>query len=167
MSKSEVTEHYSLAYEPMVRREEGPVEREGVAPSPDAQEVDVWFTEWQVAEDGLDVEVGNDVDWALVPMDLDWVTRLFAGRQTIPFRFDTYGSATREPSDPDWTSLTGRVVRIDQVSTLRVSSQGSTGDVPAPGDAMQHEVRSFTKRRTHRGDLVGWVVRVRRVSPAR
>lgn len=32
-------------------------------------EIDVWFTGWQVAEDGLNVELDERVEWAVEPMD--------------------------------------------------------------------------------------------------
>ncbi|TFD52165.1 hypothetical protein E3T55_06785 [Cryobacterium frigoriphilum] len=93
------------------------VEPEDIVPSQESGDIGVWFTEWQVAEDGLDVALDQHVDWSLVPMDQDWVSRLFAGRRAVSLQLDTYADAVRDPSDrSDRTQLSGRVARIDQIS---------------------------------------------------
>ena len=59
----------------------------------------MWFTEWQVAEDRLHVELDERVHWDLVPLDQDWVAHLFAGRRTVSLQLDTYAAAGRDASD--------------------------------------------------------------------
>lgn len=112
------TNHVRLgaSYEPLIRSEAQAVDEEDISPPRDSDETDVWLTEWQVAEDGFRVELDQQVDWALVPMDQDWLARLFAGRRTVPLQRDTYAGATREPGASDWNHVCGRVARIDQIS---------------------------------------------------
>jgi hypothetical protein len=62
-------EHLGFSYEPILARTVDAVDPEDIVPSRGPQETDVWLTEWQVAEDGLDVAVDQHVEWALVPMD--------------------------------------------------------------------------------------------------
>ncbi|WP_104133182.1 DUF6578 domain-containing protein [Cryobacterium sp. M91] len=147
---------YSTAsYESFQRQHVGTVE---------AEDIDVWFTEWQVAEDGLNVELDERVRWDLVPMDQDWVARLFAGRRTVPLQLDTYADAGCEASDlAKRTLVAGRVARIDQVSVRYEMSTGPVvrGLVPLTGGAMQHSVLSLRQLRAHHGTVVGWIVRVR------
>ncbi len=77
----------------------------------------MWLTEWQVSEDGFDVVLDEQVSWALVPMDQEWLERLFAGRRVVPVQRDTYAGAVGELHGPSsWTQCAGRVTRIDQVS---------------------------------------------------
>lgn len=158
-------EHGVFSYEPILRREVEAVDAEDTVPSKGPHETDVWLTEWQVAEDGLDVAVGQHVDWALVPMDQSWVARLFAGRRTIPLQLDTYADAKRDISDPSaFTLLSGRVARIDQISVQYQPSDDPAERgvrLPEAGGAMQHTVVSLRKPRAYHGELVGWIVRVR------
>lgn len=125
----------------------------------------MWLTQWQVAEDGLDVALDQHVDWALVPMDQDWLASLFAGRRTVPLQLDTYADAVRNLSDPSaWTLLSGRVARIDQISARYHPSEDSAESgarLPEGGGAMQHSVLSLQKPRAHHGELAGWIVRIR------
>jgi hypothetical protein len=130
-----------------------------VVPFKDSREIDVWLTEWQVSEDGFDVVLGEEVDWALVPMDREWLARMFAGRRAVSLQRDTYAGAAGERYGPsEWTHLSGRVTRIDQVSVRYPGTRG-TGLAEA-GSAMQHTVSSVQRRRSHDGNLVGWVVRI-------
>jgi hypothetical protein len=156
---------YSTAsYEPFQRQHVGTVEAEDIVPSPDPGDIDVWFTEWQVTEDRLNVELDESVHWDLVPMDQDWVAHLFAGRRTVPLQLDTYAAAGRDASDlAERTLLSGRVARIDQVSARYEMSTDPAvrGLVPKTGEAMQHSVLSLRQLRAHHGTVVGWIVRVR------
>ncbi|ANP73449.1 hypothetical protein PA27867_2501 [Cryobacterium arcticum] len=151
------------SYESLIRSEAQAVDAEDISPPRDSDETDVWLTEWQVAEDGFKVELDQRVDWALVPMDQDWLARLFAGRRTVPLQRDTYAEATRDLGASDWTYLSGRVARIDQISVRYQLSDDPAehGLVPEPGGAMQHTVPSLHKPRAHHGRIVGWIVRVR------
>lgn len=154
--------YYGASYEPLVCADAA--WDEDVVPSRHPDETDVWCTEWQVAEDGVNVERDEHVDWDLVPMDQDWVARLFAGRRAIPVQLDTYADAGRNPSElTARTRVAGRVARIDQVSVRYHASTDSAvrGMVPETGGALQYSVLSFRERRAHRGKVVGWVVRVR------
>ncbi|RJT87638.1 hypothetical protein D6T64_13625 [Cryobacterium melibiosiphilum] len=156
--------YYVGSYEPLVRENAEAVDDEDIVPSKHSDETDVWFTDWQVAEDGMNVELDERVDWDLVRMDLAWVARLFAGRRSIPLQLDTYADAGRGLADlSERTHLAGRVARIDQVSVRYEQSTDPAvrGLVPEPGGAMQHRVLSFRDRRAHPGKVVGWVVRVR------
>lgn len=130
------------------------VEAEDVVPSGSPHETDVWLTEWQVAGDGLDVAVGQHVDWALVPMDQSWVARLFAGRRTIPLQLDTYAGAERDTYDPSaFTLLSGRVARIDQISVRYQPSEDpaeTRSAVARNRGAMRHSVLSLRKPRISR-----------------
>ena len=153
----------SAAYQSLVGDEGGPVDTEDVTPARESDDTDVWLTEWQVAEDGFDVELDQRVDWALIPMDQDWAARLFAGRRTVPLQRDTYAEATRDAGASDWTHLSGRVARIDQISVRYQPSDSPAehGLVPETGGAMQHSVPSLHQPRAHHGRIVGWIVRVR------
>ncbi|PVE14828.1 hypothetical protein DDA93_15575, partial [Arthrobacter sp. Bz4] len=143
----------------MAARPEEP-ELEDAVPSQAPQETDVWQTEWQVSEDGFDVAVNEAVDWKLVPMDQEWLDRMFAGRRLVPLQRDTYAGFVGEIySRSEWTRLAGRVTRIDQVS-VRYPTDSTTG-LTETGSAMQHNVSSVQEHRTHDGSLVGWVVRIR------
>lgn len=156
--------YYGASYDPLLRADEEVVDDEDIVPSRHPDETDVWFTGWQVAEDALNVELDQHVGWDLVPMDQDWVDRLFAGRRSIPLQLDTYADARRDLADlSDRTRLAGRVARIDQVSVrYEVSTDPAVrGLVPETSGAMQHSVLSFRQRRAHHGKAVGWVVRVR------
>ena len=156
---------YVGLYEPIDRVDVEAAEPEDIVPSQEPRDTDVWFTEWQVAEDGLDVALDQRVDWSLVPMDQNWVSRLFAGRRTIPLQLDIYADAVRDPSDPsDRTQLSGRVARIDQISVRHHPSKDPEErgvPVPETGGANQHSVLSFRQSRGHHGEVVGWIVRVR------
>ena len=156
---------YVGTYEPIDRVDVEAVEPEDIVPSQEPRDTDVWFTEWQVAEDSLDVALDQHVDWSLVPMDQNWVSRLFAGRRTIPLQLDTYADAVRDPSDrTDRTQLSGRVARIDQISVRYHPSKDPEERgvlVPETGGATQHSVLSFRQSRGHHGKVVGWIVRLR------
>jgi hypothetical protein len=156
--------HLSASYEPLVRAELETVDAddaEDISPSRGAQDTDVWLTEWQVGDDGFDVALGEHVDWALVPMDQAWASRLFAGRRTVLLQRDTEAGARGHRTD--WTYRSGRVVRIDQVSVRYRPTQAPAehGLVPETGGAMQHSVRSLWAPRAHHGQIVGWIVRLR------
>ena len=156
--------YYAASYEPFQREPVGAVEAEDIVPSPDPGDIDVWFSEWQVVEDGLNVELDERVHWDLVSMDQDWVLRLFAGRRTVLLQLDTYADAGRDASDlAERTLLSGRVARIDQVSVRYEMSTdpADRGLVPETGGAMQHSVLSLRQPRTHHGTVTGWIVRVR------
>lgn len=153
---------YVGTYEPIDPVDVVTVEPEDIVPSQESGDTDVWFTEWQVAEDGLDVALDQRVNWSLVPMDQNWVSRLFAGRRTIPLQLDTYADAVRDRSDR--TQLSGRVARIDQISVRYHPSKDPEERgalVPETGGAVQHGVWSFRQSRGHDGKVVGWVVRLR------
>ncbi|TFD26983.1 hypothetical protein [Cryobacterium cryoconiti] len=157
-------EHFVFSYEPLLRSDEEPVDAEDIVPSRGPHETDVWLTEWQVAEDGFDVAVDQHVDWALVPMDQNWVARLFVGRRTVSLQLDVYAEATQDLSEPlVWAHLSGHVARIDQISVRyypsEVPEERGVG-VAETGGAMQHSVLCLRKPRTFHGELVGWIVRV-------
>jgi hypothetical protein len=157
--------HYRGSYEALVPQRVEVVEPEDLVSSRDPRDTDVWFTEWQVSEDGLNVEVGRRVEWAVVPMDQNWVARLFAGRRAIPLQLDTYDDAWQNIEDlSERALLSGRVTRIDQISVRYQPSKdpvdrGMLG--PDTGGAMQHTVPSLRQARAHHGTVVGWIVRVR------
>ena len=69
------------------------VDAEDSIPSREAGEVDVWFTEWQIAEQGMDVHLDEQVQWEAVPLRQNWVERLFAGRRIVPMHLDTCAGA--------------------------------------------------------------------------
>ena len=136
----------------------------GVSSMPPASgEVDVWLTEWQVAEDHLQVTLNETVTWKLVPMDQEWITRLFAERRAVSLQLDTYADATRGPESPDWTQVSGLVVRVDQVSVLYVRSTDrfERGLVPERGKAVVHTVPSIWPKQPHHGHVSGWIIRLR------
>jgi hypothetical protein len=138
--------------------------RGDVTPPRGLRKTDVWLTGWQVAEDGFDLALDQRVGGALVPIDQDWAIRLFLSRRIISLQRDTYAEATRGTRDTgDWTQLSGRVSRIDQISVRYQTSDDPAehGLVPELDDAMQHSVRTLKEPRTHPGQIVGWVVRVR------
>ena len=159
-------EHGTFSYDALLTGDYVSFDAEDIVPGRGPHEVDVWLTEWQVAEDGLDVAVGQRVEWTLVPMDQDWIARLFAGRRAVPLQLDTYAEATRDISDPLlWTHLSGRVARIDQISVRFYSSEVPEErgvGVAETGGAMQHRVLSLREPRACHGPLVGWIVRVQR-----
>ncbi|AMB58519.1 DUF6578 domain-containing protein [Microterricola viridarii] len=128
-----------------------------------SHEVDVWLREWQVSEDGLRVALGESVSWDLVPMDQEWMTRLFGERRTVPLQLDTYASATRAPDAPDWTRIRGDILAIEQVSVryTRSTDPSEVGSVPEPGAAVTLRVPSLWPKHPHIGSVVGWIVRVR------
>ncbi|MGO1385852.1 MAG: DUF6578 domain-containing protein [Microbacterium gubbeenense] len=153
-----------FSFRPLVKKDVGAVDAEDIAPSSGPHETDVWLTEWQVTEDGFDVALDQRVDWTLVPMDQEWVTRLFSGRRTFPLQRDTYAQTTRDTRETsDWTQLSGRVSRIDQISVRYQPSEDPAehGLVPETGGAVQHSVPSLQRPRAHHGEIVGWIVRVR------
>lgn len=154
---------YEGSYSPMVDAPERDVEPGIVSPPPSCGEVDVWLTEWQVAEDHFAVVVGETVAWKLVPMDHDWITRLFESRRTVPLQLDMYAEATRGENALDWTEINGVVVRLDQVSVQYVQSNdpAQRGLFPQRGAAVVHTVSSIWPVQPHHGHLSGWIVRIR------
>ena len=157
-------EHSVFSYEALLGGDYESVDAEDIVPGRGPHETDVWLTEWQVAEDGFDVAVDQRVEWALVPMDQDWVARLFAGRRAVSLQLDAYAEATQDILAPlVWTHLSGRVARIDQISVRcyrsEVPKERGVG-VAETGGAMQHSVLSLRKPRAFHGQLVGWIVRV-------
>jgi hypothetical protein len=155
--------HFSASYEPLVDANASVVDAEDLAPNTGPLETDVWLTEWQVAEDGFDVAVGQRIHWTLVPMDQVWAARLCAGRRTVLLARDTYADATWDRGEAlDWTALSGHVVRIDQISVRYQPSENPAqrGRVPEAGSAMHHSVQSLQKPRSHHGQIVGWIVRI-------
>ncbi|WP_394252019.1 DUF6578 domain-containing protein [Arthrobacter pityocampae] len=151
--------HYFGSYEPLAAAEQE-ADPEDVVPSKDSGEIDVWLTEWQVSEDGFDVALDERVDWELVSMDQEWLARMFAGRRPLTLQRDTYAGLVGEIDGPsEWTRLSGRVTRIDQVSVRYPVDRGS--GLAEVGSAMQHTVSSVQERRSHDGTLVGWVIRIR------
>lgn len=156
--------HLAFSYKSLMGKEPQVVDAEDVVPSRGPHETDVWLTQWQVAEDGLDVAFDQHVDWALVPMDQDWLGRLFAVRRTVPLQLNTYADAVRKLADASaWTLLSGRGARIDQISVRYQPSEDSAepgARLPEAGGAMQHSVPSLQKPRAHHGELVGWIARI-------
>ena len=71
--------------------------------------------------------------------------------------------ATRTRLPPDWTRLSGVVVRIDQVSVNYVhSSRPSASDlVSERGAALAHTVPPIRTQQSHTGLISGWIVRIR------
>ncbi|WP_165070322.1 DUF6578 domain-containing protein [Marisediminicola senii] len=162
------TFHYFGTYHPLIAGRSGSdehaiAEPADTVPPPGPHDLDVWITEWQVAEDRTEISLGEQVEWMLVPMDQDWIDRLFADRRHIQWQVDTYADVGRDPSDPrEYVALTGRVSRIDQISVRYVQSEDPAvrGWVPVTGGATEHSVLSFGTPRAHHGRLVGWIVRV-------
>ena len=152
------------SYEPLVAPKVEAVDPEDIVPTTGPRQTDVWLTEWQVADDGIDVAVGEQVDWNLVAMDQQWAARLFGGRRRISLELDTYADATLDVNNPVlWNAVSGRIIRIDQVSVRYHPSEDPADHgsrVPETGGAMQHSVPSLWKRRAHHGELVGWIVRI-------
>lgn len=161
--------HYFGSYEPLIKAELGVVDAEDVVPAPGLDETDVWLTEWQVSEDGFDVVLGEEVDWELVPMDQEWLARLFAGRRTVSLQRDTSAGLVGELYEASsWSRCVGQVTRIDQVSVRFMASndpaEHGTGFAEI-GGAMQHTVASVQEPRGHHGSLIGWIVRIRSTRP--
>ena len=125
----------------------------------------MWLTEWQVAEDYLQVVLDEIVAWDLVPMDQNWIARLFAGRRAVPLQLDTYANATRNVDATDWNRLGGTVVRIDQISIRYLPSTKplEAGLVPDRGAAVVHAVSSIWPTQPHHGSVCGWIVHIRRL----
>jgi hypothetical protein len=118
-------------------------------------------------EEGLAFAPDQRVDWALVPMDQDWLDGLFAGRRAVSLQLDTYAAAVRNLSDSSaWTLPSGRVARIDQISVHYHPSgdPAESGAVARSWGAMQHGVLGLKKPRAHQGELVGWIVRIRELA---
>jgi hypothetical protein len=154
-----------FSYSSMAPGEPATGDAPDVVPGLRPDETDVWLTQWQIAEEGINVETGEDVHWALISMDQAWAGRLLGNRRAINLQLDTYADATRGSDDPSWTQLAGRVERIDQISMLREqpgrTSEAAEEQTSGFGEAVQHEVTSLRTLRAHDGDIVGWVVRVR------
>lgn len=152
--------HYFGSYEPLTAVQPEDVDVEDIAPPAGPRDTDVWLTEWQVAEDGFDVMLDEEVEWTLVPMDQEWLARMFGDRRPVSLQRDTYAGIPGERYEAsEWTRLSGRVTRIDQVS-VRYPADRGTG-LAEVGSAMQHTVPSVRERRTHHGTLVGWIVRIK------
>ncbi len=137
-----------------------------VSPPPADGEVDVWLTGWQVEDDCLQVALGETIVWELVPMDQDWIARLFDGRRVVSLQLDTCaGALPDEPAPLEWTEVRGVVQRIDQVSVLYVASTDplERGLVPKRGSAVVHTVPSIWPEDPHPGSINGWIVRVLKV----
>ena len=151
--------HLGAAYEPLSREQVETVDAEDLTPSRGPLETDVWLTEWQVGDAGFDVSLDQHVEWSLVPMDQDWSALLFAGRRAVPLKRDT--EAGSRPETVEWTQLSGRVVRIDQISARYHQAEAplERGMVPEAGGAIQHSVRSLRNPRAHHGKIVAWIVR--------
>jgi len=156
--------HYAGSYEARAPRGPVVVETADTAPPAGAGDVDVWLSEWQVAEDAFVASVGETVEWVVVPADEAWVELLCAGRRPVRLDRDTYADATGRSGT---MTVTGRVSRLDQVSTAfepTLDEEGRGQLSPVPGGAVGHEVLSTDERRGHAGRLVGWVARLRRAA---
>ena len=152
----------------LVKKDVGAVDAEDIAPSSGPHETDVWLTEWQVTEDGFDVALDQRVDWTLVPMDQEWVTRLFSGRRTFPLPARHLRPNNADTRETSWTGLSFPVACLESISFISVRYQPSEdpaedGLVPETGGAVQHSVPSLQRPRAHHGEIVGWIVRVRGV----
>ncbi|RMB61392.1 hypothetical protein EAX62_01670 [Tessaracoccus antarcticus] len=125
-------------------------------------EVDVWLWEWQVAEDRRQVLLGETVMWDLVPMDQDWISKLFADRRSVPLQLDTYAGHSEPADAPEWTRMSGVVQRIEHVSVRYVqpTDPSGTGSVPERGAAVVHTVPSIWPEQPHTGSTTGWIVRI-------
>lgn len=125
----------------------------------------MWLTEWQVAEDQVQIVLDEVISWDLIPMDQDWIARLFVGRRAVPLQLDAYADATRDKDAADWTHLRGLVVRIDQISIRDAPSiePGLPGLTPEHGAAVVHTVSSMRDTQPHDGSICGWIVRIRRM----
>jgi hypothetical protein len=94
----------------------------------------VWLTEWQVAEIRLDVGVGDQVEWKLIPMDIPWLTELFGERRTVDLQLDLYADAFGDA--PAYSHVAGRIAGIEVVRCpLQVTAHPQGGLVPVPGQA--------------------------------
>ncbi|WP_108251254.1 hypothetical protein [Planctomonas deserti] len=155
----------AFSFDPLTPAEPMVADAPDVVPELRPHETDVWLSQWQIAEEEIIFEEGEEVRWALIPMDEAWTKRLFGNRRAIHLQLDTYAAATRGSDDPSWTRLVGGIARIDQVSMPR--QQAVPTDHAAEeqglqlGEAIQHQVTSLQTSRAHDGDVVGWVVRVR------
>lgn len=58
--------------------------------------IEVWLTEWQAAEDWIEVRVGQRVAWTLTD-DVGWLDLLFDGARGVDFVLDTYADADHSP----------------------------------------------------------------------
>ncbi|MDJ0336646.1 hypothetical protein QMK31_00205 [Cryobacterium sp. PH31-O1] len=154
---------YAGTYSPLITAPLQIVEPGVVSESPAADEVDVWLTQWQVAEYNFQVSLTETTTWKLIPMDNDWITRLFDDRRVVPLQLDMYAEATRDLGSPDWTVVNGVVVRVDQVSVEYVPSSdpSETARVPKHGAAVVHTVTSIWPVQPHHGLIAGWIVRIR------
>lgn len=56
--------HFAFSYEPVRGKEPEVVDAEDIVPTRGPHETDVWLTQCQVAEDGLDVALDQPIDWA-------------------------------------------------------------------------------------------------------
>ena len=109
----------------------------------------VWLSEWQLSEIGLDVGVGDEVSWTLVPADAAWTGRLFGERRTIERQLDLYAGLPGERSD--WSEVAGCVVGVEVVRCPReLSHEPGEGWMPVPG-------RAWTTRVDRTGQLRGVV----------
>ena len=94
----------------------------------------VWLTEWQAAEDWIDVHVGQRVAWTLTDGAEWWVELLFDGRRSVDLVLDTYAHESHSPMLVD---VSGAVRGVEAVSCRRVA-----GGEPERGSATATPVRS-------------------------
>ncbi|MFK4482861.1 DUF6578 domain-containing protein [Curtobacterium sp. AB7] len=139
-----------------------PVPPEDTVPALREGETDVWLTEWQIEEDGYVVAVGDEIAWALYAMDQLWVGRILKVPRNVPLQLDFSADELTEVDRATRRDLRGAIVRIDQVSVRFVNDPDSRGfSVPETNGGQQHSVSSLSDRRPHRGNIIGWIVRVR------
>ncbi|QSB23003.1 DUF6578 domain-containing protein [Curtobacterium sp. 24E2] len=125
-------------------------------------ETDVWLTEWQIEEDGYVAAVGDEIAWALYAMDQLWVGRILKVPRNVPLQLDFSADELTEVDRASRRDLRGTILRIDQVSVRFVNDPDSRGvSVPETHGGQQHSVSSLSDRRPHRGEIIGWIVRVR------
>lgn len=96
--------------------------------------ITVWLAEWQAAEDGIDVHVGQRVAWTLTH-DLDeWIELLFDGARRVDLVLDTYAQESHAP------------VLIDVAGVVRaveaVACRHGAGGQAERGSAIATPVRS-------------------------
>ncbi|SDH74628.1 DUF6578 domain-containing protein [Agrococcus jejuensis] len=130
----------------------------------------IWLTTWQLGDDGVNVAVGDHVDWlAFLPTPWEG-QRLFAGRRTIDLAVDAHRAAgifrdaygVVVSGDGALWSARGVVAGVEAVTVAY--RPGAMGDEPVEGSATTEPIeatddRSWGMCRAH--DAAGFVVTLR------
>lgn len=84
----------------------------------DGEMIAVWLSEWQAAEDWIEVHVGQRAAWTLSGGEARWIELLFDGRRSIDLVLDTYAHPSHSPVLVD---VTGVVRAVEAVSCRYVA----------------------------------------------